>query len=319
MKKYFFPVLASVVVLLFACNGGDGKTHTLQPSFKAGDKYSLEYKVVMDQNMNSMSNKVTMTMAHLLDVKNVSPKNETDLELKYSRISMAMKAGDVMDVAYDSDSTYPPNSTASMSANMNLMIREIYAKIFGTIINKPVRVTLEPNGKIKSVNGYSELLQAIKDTLQAYGGPGASGSLDGLVGNQQVSEVFQRLFSVVPQKPVRVGESWTGELETESNGIKMKTKNTYKLVEVLEKENVAFVDVKGTIQSTGDKKIVQDGVEMTVDLSGTSEGRIEIDLSTGISRSGKLTQDVNITVESNRTGKMPMTMKLVTTIAGKKM
>ena len=317
MRKFLFLAMASALVTLFACSGS-GKKISLQPNLKPGEKYSLEYKVVMDQDMKSLNNRITILMGHLLDVKSVSPQKESDLELKYNHISIAMKSGNMIDMSYDSDSSYPAKSAMDMPGGMSDMLRDIYGKVFGSMLNKPMLVKLEANGKVKSVSGYKELLQSIKDSMQQYLGPGGSAGMDGLMSDKQISDVFQQLFAGLPQKPVSVGESWTADFEMENNGIGMKVSNTYKLVEVLEKENVAVIDVKGKISSAGNKKINNDGLEMTMELTGTSEGRIEVDMTTGMTRSGKVTQDMNVTVESKQTGKMPMTMKTVTTINGKK-
>ena len=91
-------------------------------------------------------------MGHLLDVKSVSPQKESDLELKYNHISIAMKSGNMIDMSYDSDSKLSREVGHGYAGGMSDMLRDIYGKVFGSMLNKPMQVKLEANGKVKSVS-----------------------------------------------------------------------------------------------------------------------------------------------------------------------
>lgn len=302
MKKIFlFPALLSILLVSSCSNGG--KKYSIRPNLKAGSSYGLQYKIEMDQDAGGSNNKVIMSMGSVMKIKNITEQRDIEMDFMYDHMAMSMNSGRFA-INYDSDSASAPAQDLQEQK-----MKEAFDNSLGRMIKKPMQVTVDSSGKVKEVKGYRELLQSIADS-----GSGRSQNLGGLMSDKQIDQLFQQTFSTFPTKPVSIGEEWTNEFNMDQNGIPLKFKNTYKLIEILEKENEAIIDLKGTISMA----MHQDKSNVKMEGSGTQTGKLTIDMNTGLVKTGKQILDIKMNLEAGD-NKMPMTMKGVISLTGKKL
>jgi hypothetical protein len=273
----------------------------------------------MDQDVMGMNNNITMNMGYQMKVKDISPQHDINLDFMYNHIGMSMKSS-LMNFNYDSDSTIAPtNDEAEDNGKMDIAgkMKGMYGKIMGALVHKNMQVTLDEFGKVKSVTGYKEMIASLKDSLSTMT-PGSGDAMDNLMDEAQIRQVFQQTFGTFPQKPVSVGETWSNEFTQNQSGMPMKFTNTYKLVEVLQKENEAIIEINSTISTGENSEIKKNGMSMKMDMDGKQNGKMTVDMNTGMVKSGKMTQDIKVNMEVMGQ-KVPMTMKGVATMVGKKL
>lgn len=315
MKKALL-ILSVAAVILSACNSGE--KYTLKPNLKAGDSYALEYKVNLDQDIMGMNNKMLMNMGYQMKVKEVNAQQDIDLDFMYNRIGMNMKSA-MFSFSFDSDSTHTPsgiNMDEKDPEAQGEMMKTLFGSIFGQLINKPIQVTLDATGKVKSVKGYREIIKAIEDSVSSVSPGKNTNALESVMNEDQINQVFQQVFGTFSKKPVGIGETWTNDINMSQNGMPMKYTNTYKILEILKKENEAIVDVNGTISmGIGNNDAMK---KMNMDVKGTQKGKLTVDLNTGLIKDGKLAMDIKIDMEAMGQ-KVPMTMKGSTVIVSKKL
>ena len=126
----------------------------------------------------------------------------------------------------------------------------------------------------------------------------------------QLNSMFGMMFSMYPKKPVKVGESWTGETKVKMANMDMKVDNKYKLLSV--KNNLAEIDINGIISATSDIKQLSG---MKVDMSGSQKGTITIRMDNGYLHTGSYKMDMK--AEMQMMGqKIPITINADYTMKG---
>jgi len=292
MKKHVTFFVIILFALIISCNSNE-KKYTLKPNMKVGESYSLSYKMDIDQGMMGINNKMQMGMSYLLKVKSINAQKDTELDFMYDRMFINMKSG-VVSISYDSDSTTNPVVTGVDEGPnaMQKMMENTYANSMGRMIGKSIQVTIDTAGEVKQVQGYTELINSFKDSINSMPG-GTKDAISDIMGEDQVKQVFQQTFGTFPKKPVAIGEAWTNEINMNQNGLVMKSRNTYKIIEILEKENEAIIDFKG-VMSMG-MSVYKTTTKM--DASGTVKGNLVVDLYSGLVKSGKQNMDIKMEME----------------------
>lgn len=157
----------------------------------------------------------------------------------------------------------------------------IMEPLFKTLIGKSIKMTMTPRGKILSMD-MSEI--------------------QNLAGTNEFNESngLSELFIEYPEKPVKPGDTWECEREIKGK-IPMWLKAGYTLKEV--KDGVAFIGVQGSYTSADEK----------MQISGTTDGVMEVDVATGWTRRCELNQKMDMRIQ--QTGlEMPMNMESRITI-----
>jgi hypothetical protein len=273
---------------------------------KAGESYTMEYKINFDQDVMGMQNEMLMSTGYLMKIKNVNARQDIEMDFMYNKMAVEMKSK-MYSVSYNSDSTYLPDENANTTGET---MRNMYKNTMGRLINKPIQITIDNAGQVKEVKGYRELVNSIQDSMSGANKP----SLNDMMSENQITQLFQQTFGTFPKKPVAIGEEWTSEINMTQSSMLMKYTNTYKIIEILKKENEAIIDVKGIISMGMD----QGGKAMKMDAKGTLTGNMVVDMNTGLVKTGK--QQIEIKMEMEvMDKKVPMTMKGIATLRGKKL
>lgn len=274
MKKSILTTLLLSFVLLFnACKSG--KTYELKMRLAEGDHF--EQNMQMDMRMHygvsgqSMNMKMGMDMACFFDVL----KSEADKKFKmtYTRSKMTMDMGQL-----------------GAAANIDSVMNRISNKIAG----KSITIVLSKDNEIKDVLGAEVFDNEDAD-------PEAREMTKKMFSKDQINQLFGMMFSLYPDKPVAVGDSWSKDNKVNVGEFEMKIKTKFTLASI--SGNTASITVDGTIDGKGTMK----GAQVEMDMKGTQKGTMAIDLTSGYLQKGKYT--MLITADMNVAGqKIPMTI-----------
>jgi hypothetical protein len=206
-----------------------------------------------------MDHKIT----RVTEVKDINP-NAYHLSNTIKRMVMNTTAMG-QDISFDSDKPEDMNG-------------EMGQKIKG-VVNSEQKVSVDKTGKI------------VEMQLPDSAGSDMMSSMLTMSGN--LSKGFSYpLFSLLPAKAVKPGESWTDSAST-SEGMKVTYVNTYTLRGV--SGNEITIDVAGKLSQEGTTE--QQGMSIGMNMTGTSKGEAIYDQKTGILKRDNLNMDMTGTME----------------------
>ena len=282
-------LLAAITIFSFTGCNSNGKSadgYVLKMRMNKGDKFSQDYNMDMDMsiNMAGMSKDVKMKVAADIDF-NVLDSSTAGKQMKitYTKMSMSMDMG-------------MPSVTAMTDSMMK--------KTSDGIVGKSVILTLAGN-KVTDVQGMDSIIAAQQsDSLTRQ-------TMEKMFSKDNFNNMFGMMFSLYPDHPVKEGDTWTGENKMDMNGVNMNVKTKYTLIRV--KDGIAEVGVDGTIDSKG--TMVQKGMSMDMDMTGTQKGKMNVKLADGYLQSGNYDMDIDASM-SMMGQKIPMKMKASYTLKG---
>lgn len=173
------------------------------------------------------------------------------------------------------------------------------------MVGKSVIIKLSKDNEITDVSRFDAIMN---DQLQ----DSASGEMmKNMFSKDQLNSMFGMMFSMYPKKPVKVGESWTGETKVKMANMDMKVDNKYKLLSV--KNNLAEIDINGIISATGD--IMKQAPGMKMDMSGSQKGTITIRMDNGYLHTGSYKMDMKAEMQVMGQ-KIPVTINADYTMKG---
>lgn len=297
MKKYLLPAL--LVVLYFTSCKSTSEVVNLKLQMPVGNTY--EYNMVMDMNMDQeimgqkmeMQNKITY--GYIYEVLKDSA-NWKVIRSTIGRMRMDMKAmGNSM--AIDTDS--PADSAGPLG--------QLY-QMFSNMKGKQFTFTINDKGEVGEIYGLKELRDAVMKDMP--NNEQMQKQMEESFDEEGFRQNIEQSFNIFPSKDVAVGESWNKTMNIKTQGMMMKTENTYKLESV--KEGKAIITVKQKLSS--DKGTVN-GVAFT--MNGTGDGTYSYEQSTGMVLGGdvKMKMDMEMTSQGQ---KVPMKMIMDISVKGKK-
>lgn len=251
----------------------DGQSVDLKFRLQAGSSYV--YTADVKQDINSMGMKST---------------NNIFSEYTYA-VTEAGSGNVKMNVSYDK--MRMEMDMNGQKTNISSEQDDENAKSFKALIGKPFSMEISPEGKIISIDGWEEL--------------GKSANIK----TDDIKQMMESSINFYPEKPVKVGESWTKETSSNMQMFKMNIKSTYTLKEI--KGDVAILDTKANISMLPDESMKS----MEMKMEGGMEGEMQVDIPSGLAISGNLTQDIKGTMTMQGQS-MPLSIKSKITMSGKK-
>ena len=233
-------------------------------------------------------------------VKEVQPNGDRIVQYKITGVKVDI---DVMgnNVNYDSDNP----DAASQAA-----LRDVY----GAILNQPIQMTIASDGSIKSVKGA----QVLRDNVETAGNKTEMGKqMAQAVVAQYSDETLQNnirnYFAYFPESntAVKPGDNWSVDREI-VNVLPIQSNTTY-TYNRQEGSNI-YLDADGTL--TADGTVEAQGMSMTADIKGTTNGNVVVDKDTGWLVSSESTQTMNGTMSAQG---MDLPMTVASTITIKRM
>lgn len=125
--------------------------------------------------------------------------------------------------------------------------------------------------------------------------------------------MMEQSLNVYPEKPIRIGDTWQRSYISNMGFMEMEMVSTYKLVSV--SDDVAHIEINANIKSKPGS--TQQTKEMAMEMYGTQQGSMDMDIITGLIKESRLTQSVTgkISVQGLE---IPMKLTSTTRIIGKK-
>jgi len=284
MKKFncFLLLAAMLGLTLFSCNSGlSGPAYTIKMRMNKADTFHQNMKMNMMMNMTipGAPTNMKMTMDAGLKFEVLSNNNDNkELQFTYNSMHMSMDMGNAMQSAINTDS-----------------IMDVTAQ---KIVGKSVVLELSPTNEITAVKGFDSLMQ------KSANDEAGRQMMEEMFSKDQMNNLFGMMFSMYPNKPVKVGESWN--VKTKVNIAKMDMTINIKYTLIGIKNGLADIDVDGVLDGKGEMK--QPAMAISVAMSGSQKGMITIKMDDGYLQNGSYKMDVKADMEMAGQ-KIPMTIK----------
>ena len=127
-----------------------------------------------------------------------------------------------------------------------------------------------------------------------------------------IRRMMEQSLNIYPTTPVKVGDSWERKYTTNMGFMDMAVNSTYKLVSV--SNDVAHIEITATIRSIPSSNPQMKG--MDIEMNGTQNGSMDIDVKSGLIQESKFTQDVSGKMKIPG-AEIPMKLTSETRIIGK--
>jgi hypothetical protein len=285
---------------LSACKSSSKGTVEIKFNLPKGVKYeySLNTEMKMKQNLANQETNIknSIGFTYLYEVINDSADWKT-VSATITKMSMDM---DAMGRTMHFDTDMPMDSTDPMA---------MMGKIFGAMKGSQFSFTLNEKGEIGKVSGIKEMQEKMLAGL-----PNAEQVMEGMKNSfneESMKENIGQAFAAYPGKPVRPGESWTKSLVQSTQGMKVKSDNTF----TLESVNGDDAIIKVVSKLSSDSSAVVNGANIS--MSGTSDGKMHYDLKTGMTTDGDMDMKMDMKVKAGGQ-EVPMNMDMKMKIKGKK-
>ena len=275
-------ILASILLLALTLTA-TAQQYDLKLNLKQGQRYTqaMVMDLQMTESISGQDINVTTKMQFEFkqQVKSITKTGDFVMESEYSRVVMNL---DAMGQKLNYDSQSKDSSDSGMM--------KAYATSFDKIMGKKFQVTMSPKGKVVGVSGLKEILAAMK---KGNNDPAAEKLLEGTLDEKKITSNFESSYHIFPDKPVKIGESWSQQSSVESM-FPMDIKTGYTLKEV--SNGVAKIAASGDFSMKKDD-YEANGLKMKVDFKGTYSGIYDLDVATGISRKGNIIMPMKGTME----------------------
>jgi hypothetical protein len=280
MKKQFFmlAVLATATFLL-SCQSSSKTSASRLLKFNLEKGKGYDYEMVWDMNTKVMGQETVISIGGLYSMNIIDDDGKVkSVATSYKRLNMNMKVGGV-EMDLDSDKAPEDNSETGKEKNPLAVMRKVISGITG----KTFIIKVDEEGKVLEVTGFDKI---INDMIDSTGvdediRTQVMASMKGQFNEQSMKDQFAQIFTIFPNKEIKVGDSWE---KTYNTGGKMPAKNitTY-----------TVTDIDGDhVSMTSRTKIESNNNEMEID--GKQNGNIIVDSKTGLMINAEYTQDLKV-------------------------
>ena len=242
------------------------ETYELKMRLVKGDVFAQNMSMEMDMKMMGMGMKMKVETGSSFEVIK-SEASEKDLKMTYTKMYTTINMAGM------------PNTVANADSAMNAPATEI--------IGKSVVMKLSKENEIIDVTD-GEVLFSIEKADSA-----TQEMMKKMFSKEQLGNLFGMMFSMYPKKPVKIGDTWTGETNTNLDGIDMKIAVKYKLLAV--KDGLADISIDGVIGGKGN--MVTGGMNIEVNMDGSQKGVITIKVADGYLKTSTYKMDMKADME----------------------
>ena len=281
----------------------EAKKVKLQYGLKAGDQFKLERSISQDIIQELMGQSQTMTnntrMTYEFKVTEVSASGDMIMQVALVSYAMAM-TNPMGDMKYDSETD---EAVPDFAKSMAVTMKEVYT------------ITLSPLGVISDVivpegleGKVTKIMEEISGSQMAMASSAASAS----VSAEAFKQIMSGFFMSFPDGGVQVKKPWEAEVKT-NQIIAFNSKTKSELVKTGAEGN----EIKTSSQITQDPSTApmeMEGMSISYQLAGASEGTLLLDAVTGLVKSNEAVSTItgHIVVESTQLPEpmsIPMTVR----------
>lgn len=186
----------------------------------------------------------------------------------------------------------------------------MFESIFRPMVGHDMSFTLDSEGNFKDFSGSAQIFEEILGSTDVPGMDMVKSALEGQFGDDAMEKNFNTITRYVPNKSIKVGESWTRtDSTTQQTNLVVHSTLTLKK----RSRGIAYIEVEGTLSSLKDAPPMDMGMmKIYYDLSGTQKGMVEVDEQTGLTQKSDLNMVLGGTMkmESDMVGNMEMDLKV---------
>lgn len=192
-------------------------------------------------------------------------KNDYDMQVTFESMKLSMGS---LQGQMDFDSENPKENDA-------------FSQVMAGVIGESFNIKMSKTGKVLEISGVeamwesafsdqnvpaAEQAQIMTQLNQTYGGDAIKGNIE------MVTAIF-------PEEKVNKGDQWTNEVNINS-GMKGIAANTYTYEGTEDSQHL--ISGKGSITTDAENSTINtNGLELTMDLNGTMDTNISLDITTG--------------------------------------
>jgi Family of unknown function (DUF6263) len=173
--------------------------------------------------------------------------------------------------------------------------------IFSAMLNEPFLVVMAPTGRIESVEGLSRVVEKISKTLPQ--NPGSAAALDAIkasLSDEAMRGMIGQGFVAFPDKPVKAGETWNGQLKNTNPAMGAMTteiSSTLKGIEGSGDAQIARIALKFLMKQESAATNAIGMIMKVADSSG--EGELSFDVGKGRAQRSSVQMQIPMTVSGN--------------------
>jgi len=286
MKKLMFLLVAAGMVVAVAgiqsCKSASQTSSSKMLKFNLEQGKGYDYDMVwdLDTKMGDQLTTVSLTALYSMNIASIDD-NIRSVSTAYKSIRMSMN---VMGMQLEMDSDKPLQDTAAGSGKENPLA--MMNKVMKGIVGKRFIIKVDEEGKVLEVTGFERIINDMVDSM----GLDESikiqvmASMKDQFSDQTIKDQFAQVFTIFPNKEIKVGDSWE---KTYSTGGKMAATytTTYKVKEI-EGDHVTLTTNTKIGSESGQREI-----------EGTQTGNIIVDSKTGLMINAEFDQDFDVNAE----------------------
>ncbi|MEI2739491.1 MAG: DUF6263 family protein [Chitinophagaceae bacterium] len=288
MKKLSF-FLAGALIIMTATAVQSCKTSSKASTSKMfkfnlekGKGYDYELVWDLDTKAGGQTSAVSVTGLYSMNITDVVDNIRT-ITTSYKSMRMNMS---VMDLELDIDSDKPEQKETDGQIGQVIGLMN---KVVKGIIGKPFVMKVDDEGKVLEIKGFEKIFMDMVDSMGLDENMKAqlTASLKDQFSEQTMKDQFAQVFTIFPNKEIKVGDSWEKEYST-SGRMAAKYTTTYTAKEI-EGDHVTLT-AKTKITSSAN------GQEM----DGTQTGSIIVDSKTGMMVNAEFDQNIEVKAQGQK-------------------
>jgi Family of unknown function (DUF6263) len=254
----------------------------------------------------------------VVDDKEVKNKNSSDMDIVYS-VSRDSAGNTVLGTAYHRIHLYSKNGDVEQEEDAEKAegSADPLERMLGILKSANLRVLVSPAGTIEAVEGdeavKNQLLAGVPATA-TYARDMASRQWDQQVKNGLIKRNMEELFRIFPDSAVHVGDRWKLNSPQQLD-IPLGGRNVFQLKEIV--DGTAVIQMDGEIISSQQSGLLN-GTSYTSDLTGKSQGSLEMDTATGMLLKASSESTIKGTISSMGRD-IPVKIKISMKMEGRKL
>ena len=257
---------------------------TLKFNPDKGSKYSYQAIATQEIKMNvgqpvEINQNTDILMDMIVEDK---ASEEAKVSFVYKNVGFFIQSPMMPAINYNSSEAPAENPSP---------IEAIFAKMFGTLINKSITATITSKGEVTAVEGAEVLMKTL---TEAGGNNEMLQAFTNQYSEEFLKKSFEQSLKVYPDKPVKTGDSWLSTISIPTPMAEFGGDATYTLKSVDNKN--AYVDVTSNIKMQSDEMTEQ---SIPINISGSQSGTMVLELKTGIISSMEVLQNLSGTISGN--------------------
>ena len=237
----------------------------LKFNLQKGQAYDYDMITDFDQEIMGREMKMSMDMGYSLDV-NSDSGNIRIINTAINRIKMDMQ---MMGMRFSVDTEKPVSDadTTTMQGKLSF----VFSKFGEVMKGKKFVMKVDKDGKVIDLSGLDQIFSSLPSSngMDSAERNKALRSLKEQINGKETSDQFTELFSIFPEKEVKIDDTWEKDFEM-TGKIPTKNHTVYKVK-----------DIDGDMVTISSKTKIESSDE-NIKIDGTKNGIVIVDSRSGL-------------------------------------